>query len=226
MGTLRNARRAGKVRSGIQPPQLPKQAPVEELPGGRFEDEATYTDLHLANAVLSDQAAEGVLFERVHFKRVFLNGVNLASAQFIDVRLDGCDLTGAAWEKAHLNRVEVIGSRIMGLKLLDANVEDVLFKDSNGEFAMFWSSVFKRVRFENCKLSEASFGDANLSGVVFDKCDLTNANFQNATLAGADFRGSKLDGLRVGLKELQGAIIEPSQAVNVVGLLGITVKWD
>jgi hypothetical protein len=41
---------------------------------------------------------------------------------------------------------------------------------------------------------------------------------------GADFRGSVINGLRVGAKELKGAIIDPAQAEQIVSLLGITVK--
>lgn len=41
-----------------------------------------------------------------------------------------------------------------------------------------------------------------------------------------DLRGSQLEGLRVGISELQGAIIAPSQAVHLASLLGIVVKAE
>ena len=182
--------------------------------------------LAFTNTDWSSQEADDVYFEAVHFKRAILNGARLPALQVVDSRFEGCDLTGTECEKAHLNRVEFIGSRIAGAKLLNASIANVLFKDCSGEFAMFWESAFQAVRFENCSLSEASFLGADLSGVVFDRCDLRNANLQGTTLVGTDFRSSKIEGLRVGSKELQGAIISPDQAVHVVSLLGITVKWD
>src|SRR3712207_8386209 len=54
-----------------------------------------------------------------------------------------------SWEKAHLNRVEAIGSRIIGPKLLDANVWDVLFKDSD------WKST--RLKSSHANISDAVF---------------------------------------------------------------------
>jgi hypothetical protein len=45
-----------------------------------------------------------------------------------------------------------------------------------------------------------------------------------AKLAGTDLRGSIIDGLVVGAKELQGVIVDRLQAVQIAGLLGIVVK--
>ena len=73
-------------------------------------------------------------------------------------------------------------------------------------------------------LRGALFEGADLRVVTFTRCDLTNADLQGANLRGADLRGSLLDGLRVGPKDMQGAIIDPSQAIQVAGLLGLTVK--
>ncbi len=73
-------------------------------------------------------------------------------------------------------------------------------------------------------LRGALFEGADLRGVMFARCDLTNADLQGTNLRGADLRGSLLDGLRIGPKDVQGAIIDPSQAVQVAGLLGLTVK--
>jgi uncharacterized protein YjbI with pentapeptide repeats len=215
-----------KPTTGIEPPQLPKRLPPGALPGGQLADQGSYVKLALTNIDWSNQEVDDVYFEAVLLKHVILNGARLPSLQIVDARFDGCDLTGTECEKGHLNRVEFVGSRITGAKLLNASIANVLFKDCSGEFAMFWESTFESVRFENCSLSEASFLGANLSGVVFDRCDLSNANLQGTTLVGTDFRSSKLEGLRVGSKELQGAIISPSQAAHVVSLLGITVKWD
>ena len=45
-----------------------------------------------------------------------------------------------------------------------------------------------------------------------------------AKLAGADLRGSKLDGVQAGPQEFHGAVVDSAQAVQIAGLLGITVK--
>jgi uncharacterized protein YjbI with pentapeptide repeats len=211
---------------GIQPPQLPPKPAAVTFDDERLHDQAAFTQCSLANCDLSDQSADDVLFEQALLKRVTLARTQLISAQMIDVRCEVCDFAGAEWEKTHLTRIEWTGCRLMGMKLMEAQISDAVFKECHAEFLLFWSSAFNGARFERCNLSNASFQDADLSGVVFKECDLSSADLRGAKLAGADLRGSKLDGLNVGIKELQGAIIEPAQAVQVVGLLGIMVKWD
>jgi len=97
-------------------------------------------------------------------------------------------------------------------------------QDCNIEGAVFSSTTFKAARFEKCILRGVSFEGADLTSVVFHQCDLTNVDLSGSKLVGADFRGSILDEMRASAKELAGAVIDPTQAVQVVGLLGLTVK--
>jgi len=80
------------------------------------------------------------------------------------------------------------------------------------------------VRFEKCNLANADFQGSNLAGVRFANCDLSNAEMSHTTLVGADFRGSKIDGLKVGARELPGAIVDHFQAAYLASLLGIVIK--
>jgi uncharacterized protein YjbI with pentapeptide repeats len=212
--------------AGIQAPQLPTSTLAETTADEPLRDQSAFSQCLLTNSDFSDQAADDVLFEQAHLKRVLLARTHFTTSQMIDVRCDVCDFASAEWEKAHLSRIEWTGCRLVGLKLMVSEIVDAVIRDCNAEFALFWSSSFKAARFERCNLSNASFQEADLSGVVFKDCDLSNADFQGAKLVGADLRGSKLEGLKVGIKELQGAIIEPGQAVHIVGLLGIDVKWE
>lgn len=208
------------------PPRLPSGSAQAELPGGALEDQGSYTRLVLERCELSDQTAADLLFDQVHCKRVGLSRTRLTDAQWLDVRCDVCDLTAVEWQKPHLTRVEFVGCRLLGARLLDAEIQDALFKDCVAEYALFWPAVFKTARFEHCQLREASFQGADLSGVVFHDCDLRQADFQGAKMVGTDLRGSQLEGMRVGVAELQGAIIAPSQAVHLASLLGIIVKAE
>ena len=72
-------------------------------------------------------------------------------------------------------------------------------------------------------LRAVTFEGANLDGAIFRDCDLTNADLRNASLKQADLRRSKLDELGVFPQDMQRAIISPAQAVQVAGLLGVTV---
>ena len=116
------------------------------------------------------------------------------------------------------------GCRLLGAQLVEAHLDDVIFRDCNLESAVFASAVFKATRFEGCVLRGGLFEGADLARR--DLCSLRpdERRFHRREPARADLRGSVIDGLTVGPKDIQGAIIDPSQAVQVTGLLGLTVK--
>lgn len=210
------------VKNGLQPPQLPKP-----LPGGTLvalEDHSETSALALAGCDFTAQSAEDLLFDQVSFQRAVFQQTRLARLRWFDVRATASDFSAAAWEKARLRRAEFNGCRLLGIQLLEAHLEQVLFKDCNLEGAVFASAVFKFARFETCNLRGAIFEQAELSGVVFRRCDLSQAALTGAKLTGADLRGSILSGLRIGPEDIRGAIIEASQAAQVVALLGVVIQ--
>ena len=173
---------------------------------------------------LTGQTAADVLFEQVEFSRAVFQGSTVTSARLFDVRAATCDFSGADWRGARFRRVELVGCRLLGVQLVEAHLDDVLFRDCNLESAVFASAVFKAARFEGCVLRGALFEGADLRGVVFARCDLTNADLHRRQPARR--RSARLAHRRAAgrSRDVQGAIIDPSQAVQVAGLLGLTVK--
>ena len=211
-------------RTAIAPPQLPAQL-VEVSQLDTF-DQSGYTRQALLDCNFASQSADDLLFEYVSCKRVSFNHTSLTLAQLFDVRLDGCDLAGAEWEKAHLRRVEMSGCRLVGMRLSASSLEDVQISKCNAELARFWACSFKAARFDHCVLREASFDDSDFSGVIFRDCDLSQADLRNTKLKGADLRGSNLTGVQVGIRDLQGVIVTAIQAIQLAGLLGMTIQEE
>jgi uncharacterized protein YjbI with pentapeptide repeats len=213
------------TRTAIASPQLPAQL-AEASALEALADQSGYTQQMLLDCDFSQQSADDLLFEYVSCKRVSFNQSSLTLAQLFDVRLESCDLAGAEWEKAHLRRVEFNGCRLVGFRLSDASVEDVQLSKCNAELGRFWSCSFKAARFDHCVLRETSFANSDLAGVIFRNCDLSQADLRDTKLKGADLRGSTITGMQVGIKELQGAIVTPIQAIQLAGLLGVTVQEE
>ena len=218
--------RTDKVAKLIKPPDIPDDLPPDGLAAGSVRDRGRYDYFALSDADLGGQAAEYVSFEEARFSNVSMKDSNFTGLSLLDVRLHECDMANASLYKANLQRVELVASRIVGLKASEAHFQDVLFKGCTGGFALFRSATFKSVRFEDCDLSEADFAGADISGVVFARCNLARCDMGGAKLVGADFRGSTIEGLKVGLDELRGAIVDPTQAVGFVTLLGLVVKAE
>lgn len=215
--------RPKKSANTIKPPDIPDDLSVEGLLDDTVRDRERYEYLALSQLDLAEQRAEYASFEATRFSHVSMRASHFPGLALLDVRLEGCDLANADLYKASLQRVEFIACRLVGLKASEAEFHDVLFKECKGEFALFRSATFKSVRFESCDLAESDFAGADLSGVLFSRCNLTRCDMAGAKLPGADFRGSNIEGLKVGLAELQGAIVDPSQALSFARLLGLVV---
>ena len=214
-------KRSGKT---LKTPDLPLQKLEKASPGILLEDGIQCTQLVLTRTDLSGQNLRHLSFDQVLFEHIEASATHFDSLRILDSRFKACDLANAEWVKADFARVELLDCHLTGFQAHEAHFRDVLFKDCLGHFAQYALTKFEGVRFESCDLSEANFFEADLSGVVFRTCDLSNADFSGAKMYGADLRGSKIDGMRVGPRELQGAILDPPQALAFVRGMGITVK--
>ncbi len=110
--------------------------------------------------------------------------------------------------------------------MTEAHAGSTLWRECNLSLAQFRFATFKNARFENCNLRGADFLEADLRGVVFQNCDLQDAQMSFCKLENTDFRGSDILGLKVGVENLNGAIVEPFQAAYFAGLMGLQVKWE
>jgi uncharacterized protein YjbI with pentapeptide repeats len=212
------------VQRGVQPPQLPKSLP--SIAVERLADHQEVAAGRLSGSDFTDQTARDIVFEQVQVRRAAFTRTHLTNVRLTDVYMEVVELSGAVWEQARIRRVAFGGCRLLGIQLVKAQLEDVLFQECNLEGAVLAAATCRAVRFERCNLRGAALEEADLTGAVFAGCDLTNADLRDATLRNADLRGATLDGLRITVKALQGAIIAPGQAAQIVGLLGVTVRED
>jgi uncharacterized protein YjbI with pentapeptide repeats len=215
-------RKRSAAPQGVQPPQLPEGLPAPSGPI-TLVDDAAISGVTLLDADFSGAVASDILIDRVVGRRVRLAQADLGLAQLTDLQLDSCDLAGATLTRPQLRRVALLGCRLLGLALLDARIDDLLVQRGNAESLRCWNGTLRAARFERCALRGASFVGSDLSGVIFRDCDLSGADFRDTTLRGADLRGSTIAGMLAGLRELQGAIVSPAQAVELAELLGLAV---
>jgi len=209
----------------IKKPNIPEKELEKGLPDEQVQDRTHYAQCLLIDDDLAEQVSERVSFDQILFQQVRMNNTLFKQTQVLDSRLTGCDLANAEWFKAAFHRVELLDCHLTGFRSPEANFQDTLFKECSAAFAQFRFATFKTVLFESCDLSDADFEGANFSGVTFTNCNLRNVELLGAKLVGVDLRGSKIDGLRAGPRELKGAILDPAQALAFVRGLGIKVEY-
>jgi uncharacterized protein YjbI with pentapeptide repeats len=208
--------------ASIPSPRLPKQLSAKIIQA--LESNSEYSSIICSGCNLAGQKAENVLLEQAHFRRVIFNETNIKKLRWFDARIEKSDFTSAKWEQARFQRVEFVGCRFLGIQLLEAEIENTVFTECIFDNAMLISADISSVRFEKCNLQNISIESTKLSETGFHNCDLTHAIFGRTKLSGTDLRGSILNGMQIDAQEMQGAIIDPSQALQVVGLLGVIIR--
>jgi uncharacterized protein YjbI with pentapeptide repeats len=164
-----------------------------------------------------------LLFERCILDRVALPNSKLGFVKLKDVRLVGCDLANVEFRAFQATRSEFLECRMTGLRLGEAECQDLLISRGDQSYSQFRFGKFKAAEFEFCVFQEADFYSADLQGCRFHECNLRNAEMSKVKLKDADLRGSKVEGLRLNAEDIQGAIVDAPQALTFAPLLGIRI---
>ena len=209
---------------GFQFPLIDKNTVWNKLNNKVLEKEGSYENLWMSNSNLVESNMKNVKIDCG-----ILNHVNLRQSQMEKIKLSDVKITESnlsnidAFESFWL-RVEIDESKLTGLKLNSAIMEDVYIKDSNSQFIQLRFGKAKRVIFESCNMKGSDFTNTDLTGCKFLNCDLSEAEFSGSILTGTDLRGSNLEKIKIGVKEIKGAIVNTNQALFLSGLLGIDIR--
>jgi len=172
----------------------------------------------LAGRSLSSLSFESTLIDNVDGAKARLH-----AARIVDSVLRSSDFANSDWTGGAFRRCRVERCRLTGLIASECVLDNVCFADCTVDLSVFMQSEFKSVIFDRCRLTEASFDGADLRRARFNDCDLTSAVFVRADMNGADLRGSRLCGVAARPQDLRGAVIDASQAADLVHLLQVHI---
>ena len=220
--TRRTAKPAGVFTRDA--PDLPRDLPEADTSQLFAEPDVRISELLVHGFRLPEAASLSALhLDSCWLRTVALPSAVVRAAKWKDVRLSECDLANAEIRALTAIRVEFLGCRMTGLRLNEASWQNVLVSGGDQRYAQFRFSALQKSEFEGCDLQDADFYGADLRGCVFRRCNLRNVEMSKAKLEGTDFRGSNIEGLRVGLEDVAGAIVDAAQALSLAPLLGIRI---
>lgn len=206
----------------VRAPELPEDlvdGEPEEGSGGLLIEE-----LRVRRAAHEPLAAHVVRIAAADVRGLGLEGGDV-DLHLRDSVLADCDLSNVQSRKAHVHRVEFQGCRLVGLGLIESELESVKFSEGTLMLGSFGHSRLHRVVFEGVNLSEASFVGADLTQVVFDRCVLTGTDFRSARLSACEIRGSSLDGV-LGISSLKGVTMPAADVVASAAALAAALGID
>ena len=147
------------------------------------------------------------------------------------VSLDECKLekplfAQARLEKATLRDTDVLSGEMSALRMQDAGMQRVVFKDCRMTGFDISRSTLKDVQFVGCKLTMANIRFAKLQNVLFEDCILTDADFQGVQCKNVAFKHCTLERISIHGTQLQAVDFRTSQLRDIKGwkdAKGITI---
>jgi len=201
---------------------------LERYEGGGLEPDGDYDGLEFLETDFAGQDGAGARFMDCALTGCALDEVRLTRARLLDSVLAGVRGVGADLAEATLRDVEVTDARLGGTQLHGAALERVVIRGGKIDFLNLRSARLKDVVFEGCVLVEPDFGGARLERVEFVDCALKGADLTGVSLVDVDLRGAASLEIARGVDRLSGAVISPSQLLDLApvlaGELGIRVE--
>jgi uncharacterized protein YjbI with pentapeptide repeats len=183
-----------------------------------------YENLSVINLNLKESLAGNIKIDCGRMDHVNLNGSRMEKLQLNDVIFTECNLANSEAFQSFWLRTQIHNSKLTGLKVNSATMEEILIKDSNSQYLQMRFGKAKHLYFESCNLKGSDFQNTDLSECKFINCDLSDTEFSGCKLIGTDLRGSNLENIRLGVNEIKGAIVNTSQALFLSGILGIDIR--
>ncbi len=173
---------------------------------------------------LSERELPGLSVKMSVLERVSFAGTEISAPFLQDVRLVRCDLSNATWRNFQATRVEFIECRLIGMKALECNLQDVLLQDCDGRYLQLTDGRLRSCEFRGSNFTEADLRAIDLTSTVFGQMDLSRADLRQARLRNVDLRDSEIEGLQVAAADVNGAIVSAPQAMDLARLLGLVIR--
>lgn len=207
----------------IQSPDLPQDLDVLTI--DKVDDRSTYELVEFKDFPNSVYA-EHVRFQEMRIKGVVFEDIQLPSSSWIDVVFENCDLTNLNLSMARFTRVEFVHCKLVGVDFDQATFNDVVFYQCQAPYSLFNLAEFQDVRFDQCLLKGANFIDANMTFLDFTNSVIEDVQFTGTSLSNIDLSQCDFTFIHAEENDLRGAIISPEQAVDLIEVFGLKVKYE
>ena len=175
---------------------------------GAILEEADLTESDLSGADFTHVVAGQISLSQAMLEDARFGGAAMRFADFSEALLDGADFT-----RADLWGTDFTGADADDTVFRDARLDEAKLKDANLTHADFEGASLTKAVLTGSRLRGASFTGAKLDGADFSGTDLSDTNLVRLNLATcllthARFSGAWLNGTRMHVEQLGGAVGE------------------
>lgn len=194
------------------PPRLDDLTPVDLLDNGGVD--ADPYDLDAARVAASGGEFDVVEVRSCRLRSGTLAGSSWRRTSWADVELVGVDAANVSAVEGIFHRVAWTQSRLTGVSMPGATLQDVRFTGCVLDLASLRFSRLTRVVFDSCRMVGADLAGARLIDVRFERCDLGEAQFHEARHTRTLLDSCELLGLK-GVEGLRGATVTTDRMADL-----------
>jgi uncharacterized protein YjbI with pentapeptide repeats len=143
---------------------------------------------------------------------------------FDKVIFKDCDLSNCFFDDCAFHNSSFINCKMIGVTINDGLINSSTIEDSLCKYLNFTEMKFNKFLISTSDLTESRFILVKLNDIIFDKDNLTKAEFNNTSLEKVDLSSCDIHNIDVDVYHVRGAIINESQAADLVNLLGVKIK--
>lgn len=163
---------------------------------------------------LSGVDARDARFLGCVLSRLRADGLALAGARLVDVRMTCLAATEAPWRSSTWQEVLVEDCRVGALDLSGAQWTRVAVRGGRFDFVNLRDATLTDVTFSGCDLREVDLSGATLTRVRFEDCRVGHLDVTSAHLSGVDLSGADLEAVS-GVGSLRGARVSQVQLIRL-----------
>ena len=191
------------------------------IDGNEYADEC-FTKLQMMGRCFGE-----IIFERCEFIQCDFSSVNFTGCKFIDCLFDRCNLSLVGIANTRLSNIEFIGCKLVGIDWTKAYwprfdfYSQLNFKGSILSGGNFFALKIHESIFEDCRLHDIDFRNAELNKSIITDSDLSNSLFLQTNLESVDFTGSHSFNIDIRQNKLSKATFSQFEALELLRSLDI-----
>lgn len=186
----------------------------QEIQDKQFEDisfeNMEYIDCDFTGCQFIGIKLKNCKFKNCRFVNCIIGNIGFLYCDASNLEFTNSVLIGINWEDLKLKGVDIAVFKCMKACTIKYNY----FTNLRLTKYDFKGSQFDECFFENCKLTDSSFGSVSLQGTKFIKCDLSGTDFREASDYVIDIADNKLKKAKFSFPEV----------VNLLSSLDIIIE--
>ncbi|MGX8794994.1 pentapeptide repeat-containing protein [Fusibacter sp. JL298sf-3] len=207
-------------------PELPKTFTAKQE-----DEQVCYED----EAYVSERFYEGCDFTRCRARHVMWRSTRFLGCIFRDssfehvdanhVVFENCDFSNSDFSDSIFHMCAFINCKFVGANFSGGNFYNVTFDKAYASYVNFRFSKCDTVVFSDCKLEGAEFIEMRHKFLTLEASQLRGAQFSGCLLKGVDLSTCDIEAIGVGMQEIKGAVIDEGQAVELLRLMDVKIKF-